>query len=71
MYVCMCAGVTDDQILDAAKLGMNAHDIADSLGVGSGCGTCMEFFYDLVASEQYASPVAVTEIRFDSIAPAA
>ena len=56
MYVCLCNGVTDRQLVEAAaKLTASAgygrssaEDVADRLGVGLGCGSCREFALDLV-----------------------
>jgi bacterioferritin-associated ferredoxin len=42
MYVCLCNGITDRQIAQAAQLGArSAQDLAERLGVGSGCGRCV------------------------------
>ena len=56
MYVCLCNGVTDRQLVEAAAElapraggdGWSAEDVADRLGVGRGCGSCREFALDLV-----------------------
>ena len=56
MYVCLCNGVTDRQLVEAAAeltpragyAGSSAEDVADRLGVGLGCGSCREFALDLV-----------------------
>ena len=56
MYVCLCNGVTDRQLVEAAA-GLvpsaesprsSAEDVADRLGVGLGCGSCREFALDFV-----------------------
>ena len=58
MYVCLCNGVTDRQLVEAAaefalQTGTGsdssfAEQIADRLGAGLGCGTCRDFAIDLV-----------------------
>lgn len=51
MYVCICHAVTDKQIVAAVEDG--AEDItslADSLGAGTGCGTCREHTQRLIDS---------------------
>ncbi|HUH93161.1 MAG TPA: (2Fe-2S)-binding protein [Casimicrobiaceae bacterium] len=42
MYVCLCNGITDRQIAQAAQLGARSpEDLAQGLGVGLGCGRCV------------------------------
>ena len=53
MYVCLCNGVTDRQLINAAgELAsgsrISAEQIVDQLGVGLGCGSCREFALALV-----------------------
>ena len=58
MYVCLCNGVTDQQLLEAAaepalpsgtgRGASFAERIVDRLGVGFGCGSCRSFAVDLV-----------------------
>lgn len=44
MYICLCKGVTENQIRDAVCEGAaNLHDLRHTLGVASGCGRCAEF----------------------------
>ena len=41
MYVCICNGVTDNDIRDAVYDGArNMRDLAEQLDVGTCCGTC-------------------------------
>jgi bacterioferritin-associated ferredoxin len=41
MYICLCNGITDRQIVEAAKAGARSpEDLAQGLGVGLGCGHC-------------------------------
>jgi len=44
MYVCICRGITEKQVLEAVNSRQNASpkEILKVLGVGSDCGTCVE-----------------------------
>ena len=58
MYVCLCNGVTDRQLVEAAAgfalqsdkgdVSLFAEQIVDRLGAGLGCGSCRDFAIDLV-----------------------
>ncbi len=42
MYVCLCKGITDTQIRDAAASGCTSlRDLRAELGVGSQCAKCV------------------------------
>ncbi len=42
MYVCLCNGITERQIAQAARCGARSpEDLAQRLGVGLGCGRCV------------------------------
>ena len=44
MYICVCNGVTEQQIHDAVKAGAaTLAEIGITLGVAAGCGTCQAF----------------------------
>ena len=44
MFVCVCNGVTERQIRDAACEGVySMTELRNRLGVGAGCGTCAQF----------------------------
>ena len=41
MYICLCNAITEREIVQAAELGArSAEDLAQGLGIGSGCGRC-------------------------------
>jgi len=43
MYVCVCAGITDQQIRDAVSSGdHNLKALRDNLGVARSCGMCVK-----------------------------
>ncbi|HCD28121.1 MAG TPA: hypothetical protein DER02_11415 [Gammaproteobacteria bacterium] len=51
MYICLCSGVTDQQIREAVKAGANElHDLQRSLGVSIGCGTCAEAAMQIIGT---------------------
>ena len=76
MYVCMCAGVTDLQIIEAAKGASSADNLAAELGVGENCGSCLDYFYELAMGEglplvalesPIAAPAGTKEVVFDRV----
>lgn len=41
MYVCLCRGITDQDIKDAMQEGANSYrDVRDMLDLGTCCGRC-------------------------------
>ena len=41
MYVCICEGVTEDQVRTAVRGGARTiEDVGDACGAGTGCGSC-------------------------------
>lgn len=57
MYVCVCNAVRDSQIRDALARGCNDLDaLSAELGVGNGCGTCVEYARALIEAQQEQSP---------------
>jgi bacterioferritin-associated ferredoxin len=43
MYVCVCNGVTDSQIIDAANNGVQTMEqLSNALDVGTCCGRCTQ-----------------------------
>jgi len=41
MYLCICKGITLDMAKKAALKFRSSKDLAEKLGVGSDCGTCL------------------------------
>lgn len=55
MYVCLCNAVTDTAIVEAIHAGATTVEaIADTLGAGTGCGTCLPYTAALL--EQTLNP---------------
>jgi bacterioferritin-associated ferredoxin len=51
MYVCICNGVTDSQILQAVEEGANTvRELNKTLSVGNCCGKCTRVARDLIKS---------------------
>lgn len=41
MYVCICQGITEEQILQVTKNASNVSEALKKLGVGQSCGICL------------------------------
>jgi len=49
MYVCICNGVTDEHIYQAAQAGCdNVADLTRYTGCGSTCGCCLDMAEDVL-----------------------
>jgi bacterioferritin-associated ferredoxin len=49
MYVCICAAVTDHDILETIAEGATSfEEVAGCTGAGTGCGACISTIMDLV-----------------------
>ncbi|MCH8543068.1 MAG: bacterioferritin-associated ferredoxin [Alcanivorax sp.] len=49
MYVCLCKGVTDNQIREAAHQGCGSlRDLRRELGVGGQCGKCVREAHEVL-----------------------
>ncbi|UCH48284.1 MAG: bacterioferritin-associated ferredoxin [Betaproteobacteria bacterium] len=49
MYICLCNGVTENQIRDAVSEGaVSLHDLRHTLGVASSCGCCAKFAQQVI-----------------------
>ena len=50
MYVCICNGVTDQQIQEAALAGCHSvTELTMRTGCGSNCGSCLDMAAELLA----------------------
>lgn len=59
MYVCVCHGVTDRQIREAAKQGCaSLAELSMYTGCATGCGTCASLATEILA-EASARPLPV------------
>ena len=67
MYICLCNAVTDSQITTALRHGCkDVSDISQTLGVGTGCGSCLAVAEELVESQRTGRRQQSTQIRKDS-----
>ena len=62
MYVCLCNGITDKQIRNAARSGVaDLRGLQRELGVAAGCGSCREMAADILRESgqpmQRAEPI--------------
>ena len=49
MYICLCNAITERQVRECARSGACSVDqLTSQLGVGSGCGRCIECAVDLL-----------------------
>ncbi len=50
MYVCICNGITDSAIRDAAVRGVGSlEELTMRTGCGSGCGSCIDLAREILA----------------------
>lgn len=55
MYVCVCKGITDRQILQALDNGAQSfRDVRDQLGAATQCGSCAPMTRELVEEHRNA-----------------
>jgi bacterioferritin-associated ferredoxin len=65
MYVCICHGVTDRAIREAAAAGARElGDLAMMTGCGTGCGSCTDLAATLLveARRERAFPIRILEV---------
>jgi Bacterioferritin-associated ferredoxin len=60
VYVCICNGVTDHQIRQAAEQGVaNVAELTMRTGCGATCGSCLEMASDLLEKARNTSPLGL------------
>lgn len=58
MYVCICNGVTDKQIIKQAQSGASTlRDLQDSLGVATCCGKCAKLACEILEQHKICHDV--------------
>ena len=56
MYVCLCADVTEDEVVDAIREGHTTEAcLKKATCVGTGCGTCLGYVRKLLDQELTSS----------------
>lgn len=51
MYICICNGITEEQLKSAAKTSHSHKDVLKKLGVGDSCGICLIDALEKIAPE--------------------
>ena len=52
MIICVCKRINTNQIMDAIDRGVtNVEQLTEQLGLGTGCGGCVEYTRDLVEQQ--------------------
>ncbi|MCB1661392.1 MAG: (2Fe-2S)-binding protein [Pseudomonadales bacterium] len=65
MYVCLCKGITDRDIMDEMDQGArNLRDISKSLGVGSQCGRCCQSAKEVI--QEYKAESRVMSLAYSA-----
>jgi bacterioferritin-associated ferredoxin len=65
MYICVCRGVTERALREAVAQGAcSIPELAERLGLGTGCGRCLE------EALAHVGPEALTSARRRDRAPA-
>ena len=60
VYVCICNGITDHQIREAADNGCSTvAELTMRTGCGSNCGSCLDMAADMIAQMQAELPLPV------------
>lgn len=63
MYVCLCTGVTSDQIQEAINNGAtNAAEITAATGAGSSCGSCLTTVIAMMLESQ-STPIETGSVQ--------
>ena len=58
MFVCICNGVTDHQIQEAAASGVaTVAELTMRTGCGANCGSCLDMAADLLAKARATRPL--------------
>jgi bacterioferritin-associated ferredoxin len=56
VYVCICNGITDHQIREAAAAGCSTvAELTMRTGAGANCGSCLDMAMDVLQAAQPAS----------------
>lgn len=59
MYICVCKGITEQQVIEKSRTLKTTKEILKSLGVGSDCGTCLTYAVEQVQQKlNQSAPIA-------------
>ncbi len=51
MIICICKNVNSRQLKECLARGMSLEDISEEMGLGTGCGNCLEFACHMIENE--------------------
>ncbi len=51
MIVCVCKNVNSRQLRECLQRGMSLDDISKEMGLGTGCGNCLEYAVGVAEKE--------------------
>ncbi len=51
MIVCVCKNVNSRQLKECMQRGMSIEDISEEMGLGTGCGSCIEYACHMIEQE--------------------
>ena len=69
MYVCVCNGITDKQIREAAEAGArDLWDLQARTGVASNCGSCKEMASEILREHRAAARRVRPQVYVPAIA---
>ncbi len=51
MVICVCKNVNSRQLQECLQRGMSLDDIANEMGLGTGCGRCLEYVCSIAGQE--------------------
>lgn len=57
MYVCLCKGITEQQLQQAAEQGDSYAEIREKMGIGTDCGCCGQNAKKIVREHNAKMPV--------------
>ena len=52
MIVCICKNINSSQLKECLNRGMSLDDISQEMGLGTGCGSCLEYACGLINDAQ-------------------
>lgn len=59
MIICVCKNVNSRQLQECLQKGMSLDDISAEMGLGTGCGRCLEYACSMVEKE---TPMIAREV---------
>ena len=51
MIICLCKNVNSQQLKECLQRGMSLDDISEEMGLGTGCGGCLEYACNMIERE--------------------